>query len=186
MRLFIALPLPKNIEDFLGEIIFVLKQKGGKVKWVAPKNVHLTVKFLGETGEDKIAAIKSVLQGIAEKYPPVLAAINKIGAFPDLKQPRVIWAGLTGDINILEALAGDIEKEMTQLGFPGEDKGFKAHLTLGRIKDNYGLGELAESIKSYQIASATWQFETLVLFNSVLTPQGPIYSRLFEAKLKTE
>lgn len=183
MRLFIALPLTKEIEEALGKMIFILKQKSGRVKWVAPKNIHVTVKFLGEVNEDKIDSIKSAIQKIARKYQKVDCAVDAIGGFPNLSRPRVIWAGLTGQAEILESIVHDIEEETFKLGFPKEEKRFSPHLTLGRIKENYGLEDLVSYVKSYKIESLNCQLSTLTLFKSTLTPAGPIYDRLLEAEL---
>jgi len=183
MRLFIALPLTKEIEEALGKIIFVLKQKSGRVKWVAPKNIHLTVKFLGEVNENKIDSIKSSIQTIALKYQRVDCTIDAIGGFPNLSRPRVIWAGLTGQVQVLENIVHDVEEETFKLGFPKEEKRFTPHLTLGRIKENYGLDDLVSYIKTYQMESLNCPISTLSLFKSTLTPAGPIYDRLLEAEL---
>lgn len=185
MRLFIALPLPREIEELLGKIIFVLKQKGGgRIKWVAPKNIHLTVKFLGETEEAKLEGIKKAVGEIAGRYPVVKCSVDKVGAFPDLVRPRVFWAGLSGDIEILESIVNEIEDAMASLGFAREEKRFKPHLTLGRVKENYGLGDLVSYVKGYEMAPEPFAMETLVLFKSTLTPKGPIYERLYEAGLR--
>jgi 2'-5' RNA ligase len=182
MRLFIALPLTKEMEETLGKLIFVLKQKGGQVKWVAPKNIHLTAKFLGEVDESKVPDIKNAIQMVAGKYPKVESSFDKIGGFPDLVRPRVIWAGLTGGVEAVQVIVDDLEEEMFKLGFAREDKRFKPHITLGRVKENYGLGDLVTYIKNYHVEPMTIELAHLVLFKSTLTPGGPIYERLFSAK----
>jgi 2'-5' RNA ligase len=184
MRLFIASPLPVEIEEMLGKVIFDLKQKRGKVKWVAPKNIHLTLKFLGEVSEEKIEPIKGAIQTVASRHRQVESVIDKVGAFPDFRRPRVVWAGISGNIELLQNLAAEIESEMEKLGFEEEKREFRSHLTLGRVKDSSSVGELAEAIKVYEIGPESVTFESLVLFKSTLTPQGPIYDRLFEAELK--
>ncbi len=183
MRLFIALPLTKEIEEALGKIIFILKQKSGRVKWVAPKNIHLTVKFLGEVDENKLDEIKKAIQMVAKKYERVNCSLDAVGGFPNLSRPRVIWAGLAGEIENMEKIVNDIEEETFKLGFPKEEKRFKPHLTLGRIKESYGLDDLVNYIKSYRMEPMNFQMSTLVLFKSTLTPGGPIYDKLFESKL---
>jgi RNA 2',3'-cyclic 3'-phosphodiesterase len=183
MRLFIALPLSREIEESLGKLIFVLKQKGGPVKWVAPKNIHLTVKFLGEVDEIKVNDIKAAVEKTAAKYRMVESTVEKIGAFPDFVRPRVIWAGMTGGIETIDGMVKDIEDAMAALGFPREDKRFKPHITLGRVKENYGLGDLISYIKSYHLVPMPLNLESLVLFQSTLTPRGPIYDRLLEVPL---
>jgi 2'-5' RNA ligase len=184
MRLFIALPVSKEVEEALGKIIFVLKQKGGRVKWVAPKNIHLTVKFLGDVKEDKIGEINGTIEKTANKYPKIISAVDRLGAFPGLTRPRVIWAGLNGGVETIEAIVDDIEDGMAKLGFSREEKRFKPHITLGRVKENYGLGELTDYIKKYQMETLYFEMPSLVLFRSTLTPSGPIYDKLFSANLR--
>lgn len=183
MRLFIALPLPTQIEEFLGKIIFTLKQKPGRVKWVTPKNIHLTVKFLGDTEENKVNSIIESIKSIASKHQSVECTIDRIGGFPDIKRPKVIWAGTRDNIDKLEAIAADIEDKMTSLGFERENRRFKSHLTLGRIRDNRYIAELTEYLENYMFPPETVLFNSIVLFKSTLTPKGPIYERLYEAEL---
>jgi 2'-5' RNA ligase len=183
MRLFIALPLPREIEEELGKIIFVLKQKGGRVKWVAPKNIHLTVKFLGEVENDKVEDIKKAVTTIAGKYPIIKGRINQLGGFPNLSRPRVIWVGLEGEIERIMALVEEVEAAMERLGFAREEKKFSPHITLGRIKESYGIGDLVNLLKSHQTAPMELALDNLVLFQSTLTPQGPIYKSLCLARL---
>lgn len=184
MRLFIAMPLPDEIEELLGKAVFVLKQKRTRVKWVAPKNIHLTLKFLGETDEEKVASISDSIRKVAEKYNTVHSRLDKLGAFPNLNRPRVVWAGLSDGIDILTTVASDIETEMARLGFEKENRPFRCHLTLGRVKDNFNLAELADAISNYELTPTDVTFSSIDLFKSTLTPRGPIYDRLFEAELK--
>ncbi len=183
MRLFIASPLTEEIEKILAEVIFDLKQKRGRVKWVDAKNIHLTLKFLGETDESNVEPIKSAIQQVAVRHHKIDSSINKIGAFPNLNRPRVIWVGLSEGIDALKALASDTENEMAELGFEKEKRPFKTHLTLGRVKDDAGLYDLKEAIKNYELEPQAVIFDKIILFKSTLTPSGPIYDRLFEADL---
>jgi len=184
MRLFIASPLTNEIKETLGRIIYVLKQERTKVKWVAPQNIHLTLKFLGEVSEDGIENIKAALNKVAEKHMAVKSEINNLGGFPNIKRPRVIWAGLSGGIESLRNIALSIENEMVELGFEKESRPFKSHLTLGRVKDNFKISELAEAIENYDLTQESIIFDEIVLFKSTLTPKGPIYERLHTARLK--
>ncbi len=183
MRLFIALPLPGEIEEHLGKAIFALKQKKGKVKWVAPKNIHLTVKFLGEVEEDKLGEITSRLDNIAQNNEAIHSMVHNVGAFPNLFHPKVIWAGLEGDTDRMEKIAVEIEEAMAPLGFEREERRFKPHLTLGRIKDSRGMEEMTEYIGTFRMTPAPVYLDRIVLFKSTLTPKGPIYERLYEATL---
>jgi len=184
MRLFIAMPLPVEIEKMLGEIVFALKQNRAKVKWVDSKNIHLTLKFLGETDEKLVPGIIEAIKHAVEKYRAVVSQINGLGAFPNPKRPRVIWAGLAGGIENLAEIAGYIEDEMEKLGFEKENRPFKSHLTLGRVKDNFRIEELTERIKNHNLSPTELVFDKIVLFKSTLRPEGPIYERLFETELQ--
>ena len=183
MRLFIALPLPDEVEKFLENIIKEFKQKPGKVKWVDSNNIHLTLKFLGEADQNKVEDISESIKSVASKHKSIKCTIDKIGGFPNLKRPKVIWAGLDGNIEKLESVASDIDTEMSQLGFEKENRKFKSHLTLGRVKDNKDLSELTKYLTDYKLQPKTILFDKIVLFKSTLTPKGPIYERLCEAEL---
>ncbi len=186
MRLFIATPLTEEIEETLARVIFDLKQKRGRVKWVNPKNIHLTLKFLGETDESKVEPIKNAIQEVASRYSKIKSIIDRVGVFPNLDRPRIIWVGLSEGIGKLKSIAADIENEMEKLGFEKERRSFKSHLTLGRVKDSSGLDELIDAIKNYKSTPEDIVFDRVILFKSTLTPAGPIYDKLFEAVLKQQ
>ncbi len=186
MRLFIAMPLSENVEKALEKIIFVFSREEARVKWVDPKNIHLTLKFLGESDKKLIPSISDAISRAAQKYGKVTGFIDSVGGFPNLKRPRVIWAGFSKPVDILARIAGEIEDEMVPLGFEKENRPFKSHLTLGRVKDSRWLGNLPEVINGYQVVPEKVEFDRIVLFKSTLTLKGPIYERLFEAGLKTE
>lgn len=184
MRLFIATPLPKHIEELLAKIIYDLKQTRTRVKWVTSKNIHLTLKFLGDTEEGKVNSIIEAIDRVAEKHTAVNCLIDKIGGFPNMKHPRVIWAGLSGDIDKIKKIASEIEEKMTAFGFEKERRPFKSHLTLGRVKESSGLSELTAVVENYQLAPEEVRLDKVVLFKSTLTPGGPIYERLHKAELR--
>ena len=183
IRLFIAMPLPPQVEEELGKIIFLLKQKGSRVKWVAPKNIHLTIRFLGDTEEHLVGDLSSLIDVVAGKFDPVASAIGQLGAFPNLRSPRIIWAGLRDNIEVLAKLAGQVELAVRELRFKKEPKQFKAHLTLGRVRDSSPLLALTEYLQSFTLEEISVTFDRLTLFKSTLMPQGPIYDRLHEAML---
>lgn len=186
MRLFIALPLEAPVKDALGRIITLFKQKGGSVKWVKPDNVHLTLRFLGETDENLVNEIKQQIDEAVKSHRQVQTSIATLGGFPNLNRPRVIWVGIEQNIEALAKMARDIEHRMRSLGFEKEKKQFKAHLTLGRVRHNKGLENLTDFVKDYRLEEIPLLFDHIVLFKSTLTPQGPIYDRLHEAKLSAQ
>jgi len=183
IRLFIAWPLPHEVEQELGRIGFLLKQKGGRVSWVAPKNIHLTARFLGDTDAKLVPDLKRLIDTVAAKSHPVSMTIDKLGTFPDVNRPRVIWAGLAGDASSLQLISDMIERGVCDLGFAPESKRFKPHLTLGRVKDQRGVEVLMMAVQQFRPSPISVVLDRLVLFKSTLTPQGSIYERLHERVL---
>lgn len=185
MRLFIAFPLEAEVANRLAVILGDLKPRSREVKWVASKNIHLTARFLGETRPESIPHIKERLDHIVAKYQPFDSVIDAVGGFPNLKRPRVIWAGMEKNVDFLTKIATHIELAMQDIGFEAETKRFKAHLTLGRVKDARNLEELTGYLQNYRLDPIPVHFDRLVLFKSTLTPTGPIYESLHEAFLST-
>jgi len=188
MRLFIALPLPDAVRTALDHVTSDLKAHGGRVRWVDAGNLHVTVRFLGETEEAKLPKLRLLIDSIAAKFPSADTTIDRLGGFPNLSRPRVIWAGLaeTESVVSIVRMARQVELAVRQLRFEPDSKGFKPHLTLGRVKDPRDLGGLPEYLKTYRFETLPARLDRLVLFQSTLTPHGPIYDRLHEAKLGEE
>jgi RNA 2',3'-cyclic 3'-phosphodiesterase len=184
MRLFIAFPLEASISDQLGRIITSLRQMGGDVKWVDSKNIHLTACFLGETDQTKVPAVNKVIDEIASQHKKVSTSIAQIGAFPSMARPRVIWVGMNESADELASTADSLVGKIRRLGFALDDKPFKPHLTLGRVREGGRMGELAEYMTTFAFAPIPVHFDKLTLYKSTLTPQGPIYEGLHSAGLK--
>lgn len=185
MRLFIASPLTLEIESQLGEIIADFRGKGGSVRWVKPENIHLTLRFLGETEESRVPKIISEIDRITVDFKPVATSINSLGAFPNLRRPRVIWLGLDETAEAIAKMARQFELSMRKLRFEKE-KPFRAHLTLGRVKKPQGMQNLLEYLETYALEPIPVTFDRVVLFKSTLTPKGSIYERLHEVELGRE
>ena len=183
IRLFVAFPLPPDVTEQLAGIIDSLKQQGGRVKWVTPHNIHLTARFLGDTEENLVERLSSLIDDVAAGHHRVESVIDRLGAFPNLSRPRVIWAGLRDKTEELGKIARQLELAVRRLRFKPEKRGFKAHLTLGRVKDPSDLGNLTAYMQDIKLDEFPVTFDRLTLFKSTLTPQGPIYDRLHEAML---
>jgi len=185
-RLFIALPLPDALEQRLGELIREFQPRGSNVKWAKPENIHLTVKFLGDTDEELVPEIGRAIDQIAARSGACKAVIDSLGGFPNLRRPRVIWAGSSLGIESAAAIARQIDLAMRQLGFEKEKRPFKGHLTLGRVRQGKNIDELAGILSGYKLEPLTVTLDRLTLFKSTLTPTGPIYDRLHESPLGQE
>ncbi len=182
MRLFIAFPLEQSVTSRLAEIVADFRKLGGPIKWVEPENMHLTVRFLGETTESKVEALKQIIDAAASHASTIKSVVTEIGGFPNLHRPRVIWTGLDSNASKLVPIAAEIEKAVQQIGFAPEIKPFKPHLTLGRVRDDARIGDSLEYLLHYKLAPIPVTFDTLALVRSTLTPRGPIYEHLHDAR----
>jgi 2'-5' RNA ligase len=188
-RLFIAIELP---DDILRQIAHVQQQIGRQiparaVRWVKPNSIHLTLKFLGDVEKDRIDSLKSALDEAAANHVPFSLEVAAPGCFPNTRNPRVLWLGLEGDLESLDALQRSIEEGMTGLGFEPENRGFSPHLTLARVQRNTSrdnasrVGLAAERGLAEPVGG--WQVESLSLMRSQLKPSGSIYTELHRAQL---
>lgn len=185
IRAFIAIELSPEIKDELLKAQTGLKTSNADVKWVKPKSMHLTLKFLGHITQESIENVKKILDKASSRYKPFEASLFNIGGFPKLEYPRVIWVGIDKGCSQIEAIAKDIEEELSLMGFEKEKRPFTAHLTLGRVRSSKGRKELVSKIKALDFKpSASCTIDKIILFQSTLTPQGPIYTPLHESKLK--
>ena len=185
LRTFIALELPPPVVSLLKRMQEDLKSKGLRAKWVQPESIHLTVKFLGNIAPGDVERVYGAMQDAGGDFAGIHLVAGGVGLFPGIKRPRVIWAGLGGQVRELIALKGDLEDSLATLGFKKETRPFKAHLTLGRFKENADPNTHRQVIGEY--ASQVGEKVTarrMVLFKSDLTPTGAVYSRLQEDVLK--
>ena len=132
MRLFVALEIPSTVRENLAELLKSLRSMSPQTRWVRPENLHVTLNFLGEVPETKLAPIRSALAG-ARSDQPVTLDFRGLGFFPNEKHPRVFWAGIETSPN-LKTLAADIDEATERLGIPREKRPFSPHLTLARFE----------------------------------------------------
>lgn len=181
IRVFFAIELPDPVKSFLKELSTELRLFGGDVKWVNPMGMHLTLKFLGEIRTDLLPAIEQQVRPIFAGQKASVHHVSRLGAFPDLRKPRVVWVGCTDDAGALAPMASKLEESLEPLGFPREKRGFKAHLTLGRVRSSKGVTGLVEGIRhKMEIAGPSFVADHAVLFQSILKPSGAEYSPLLK------
>lgn len=188
MRTFIAIELPEEIKDALGQLQVQLKASGADVKWVEPENIHLTLKFLGDTNDKKIDAIIRVMEEVTSNKSDFMMRICSLGAFPNLNSIRVIWAGLDKSDTKACQIAKDLEDRIASIGIPKEKRPFSSHITIGRTKSGLNLDKLAHDIEilGKTLAGKNLEFSVkkITLFKSTLTSGGPIYETLKIASLQ--
>ena len=132
MRLFVALEIPSAVRQNLATLLDSMRAITKEPRWVRAKNLHVTLKFLGEVAETKVDAVRNALTKI-HSDKSIALDFRGLGFFPDERHPRVFWAGLEASPN-LKTLAGDIEGAMEKLGIPREKREFFPHLTLARFE----------------------------------------------------
>ncbi|MHB1041612.1 MAG: RNA 2',3'-cyclic phosphodiesterase [Eubacteriales bacterium] len=180
MRLFIAVNLPDPIKKTLAIIQKELKIVPTDAKWVEEENIHLTVKFLGNAGEGQVSGIVSAMRNAVRGFDPFDIDLAGAGIFPGIKNPRVLWVGLTGDVAALSLLQKRVEDSLSPLGFPPENGRFLPHLTMARLRSPRGAGLLLERAAAVvgKDKIAGFKVSSVELMQSELERSGPKYYRL--------
>ncbi len=188
IRAFIAIELSKEIQAGLEGVLSRLRPATKAVRWVPALNIHLTLKFLGDTPVEKIEPLKRSLESEAGRHHPFDIQVGTLGAFPNPRRPRVIWVGVQAPAG-LAALAAGVEKAVQSLGFTPEERPFSPHLTLGRIRQQASfdeVGALADLVAKTRVESlGNTRVDKIHLFRSDLRPAGAVYTSLFAAGLST-
>lgn len=188
IRSFIAIELPQEVKPGLHRLQKELKSPEHTfVKWVAPEGIHLTLKFLGNISPQKVTEITRVMEQASLGVSPFQLEIAEVGAFPNMRQPRVLWLGIRGEVDKLVAWQQRIDNGLAPLGFAKETRPFTPHLTLARLRegvsprDRRDFGELV--MKTPTEVNYKVRVSSLILMRSQLLPGGAVYSRLAEVKL---
>jgi RNA 2',3'-cyclic 3'-phosphodiesterase len=184
IRSFLAIELPDQILSKIGEVQKELKSSRADVRWVSPEKIHLTLKFFGNIEEVKIDSIINAIEGPVHKTPTFSLLVRGMGAFPHIKNPRVIWVGLVDPKGVLASFQKEVELRLSEIGFEPEDRAFQPHLTLGRVNSNRERNELVGTMEKHLgEAFGELMVERVILFKSELRPSGPMYTSLREVKL---
>lgn len=184
VRAFIAVDIGKEIRARLDELQRRLKKVHADVRWVNPRNMHLTLVFLGNLPIEKVGAVKDVVEKACRDRHAFALAAQGTGFFGKPKHPRVVWAGLADCPPLLD-LQGGIAQGLHTAGIPFDSKPFAPHLTLGRFREpDRHTGPLLERIEKYREAGlGTALIDHVEFIQSVLTPRGAEYTELHRAAL---
>jgi 2'-5' RNA ligase len=186
MRLFLAVEFDEPLKRALREATAPLRAIVPDAGWVAEDRLHLTLKFLGEQPEAVVEPLGAMIREIASRHWPVPMRLGGVGAFPNLRRPRVIWIGIAPTPK-LELLQNDVEEGCSALGVEVEGKPFRPHLTVGRLRgteDHEAVRELGRIARAIRFRADTL-VSTIELVQSTLTSAGPRYSRLAAAPLRS-
>lgn len=174
MRLFFCVELGPQVRRALAEAEDQLRvHLSGPAKWVDPANLHLTVRFVGEVGEELAPALQECGSGVAAGGQPFSLSLTRLGAFPRPDRARVVWAGADEDSPLFADLARRAEAAVQASGVPPERRQATAHVTLARLRRPQ---DVAGALAEVQLRPVTVEVTTLTLMESKLRPQGPIYT----------
>ena len=186
LRTFIAVELGGNVKAKASQLIKQLQATPAEASWVAPENMHLTLKFLGEITEAETVEVCRAVQAAAARIEPFEIVFRGAGAFPDLSSPKTLWIGVEDGAESLIELQEAVDEELyRELRYPRERRRFTPHLTIGRVKRSGDLTQLAELLAANAQYDADLSVvDEVVTFASFLSPQGPRYEALAHAELK--
>lgn len=179
IRAFIAIEIDSGIKDKLSEYLRQLKKTDADVKWVAPEYIHLTLKFIGYIKEETLASLNKIVGDAVSCLGTFSIGIGNIGAFPNLKKPRVVFVCVQDEGDNLSKIYEKLDKGIEELGIKRESKKYVGHITLGRIKSQKNISKLRSALSSgTECYFGLEKVSSISLMQSKLTPTGPIYTRL--------
>jgi len=189
IRAFIAVELPGELKQELAALETQLKKNSPPVvKWVDPESIHITLKFLGETSDAVIDELLLAMEESVAGVSPFKLEVGKIGAFPAVDRPQVIWVGISGDMEKLAQLQKNLEQNTEQLGFKRESRPFSPHLTLGRVREGARVKEIQRIGKLLNetpfTAKHNIEAHEINLLKSQLTQAGAIHTIIGMVKLQ--
>ena len=185
LRLFIALELPPDVRRHLREVVDSLSALPS-VRWVRSDGIHLTLKFLGNTPQARVPKLTDGLDACVTGLPALQLTTTHAGTFGG-KNTRVIWVGVGGETSRLSTLAGAVDEMAERLGFPGENRDFRAHLTLGRVREEASPADrqaIRDAVAQLSLREVPFDADEVTLFRSELREGGAVYSALHHARLE--
>ncbi|UCC97733.1 MAG: RNA 2',3'-cyclic phosphodiesterase [Phycisphaerales bacterium] len=188
MRCFIAIDISEQIRKSLADLQNELRRKAdirkGDVKWVAPEAMHLTLKFLGEIKAEQTVDVCNIAGAAAGRHRSFDLEVEQVGHFGGASA-RVLWIGAGQDCRALVQLHEDLEQELDLAGWAREARKFSAHLTLCRVRNAKAGIKLVQMIRPYEdLNLGSMPVDSLCVYQSELTPKGPIYTALGKYELK--
>ena len=190
IRVFIALDISDAARSSLSGAMDGLRAEIPRgVRWVDPQGIHLTLKFLGDIDPRRTDGILESMHRVGQDGSSLSLRLDGLGMFPNQRQPRVLWAGVAGDLDALTELQSGVEEAMAEQGFTKERRSFNPHLTIGRVRDGVSALERQKIGNSLALCSLdpteSWIADTMHLFQTTFTPDGSIHDIIGSASLLT-
>jgi len=177
IRCFIAIPLPEDLLESIGQYQQKLGQITRDVRWVKPAGIHITLKFLGEQDPSIVTSVENELVNIEGLVNPFTLLVSGAGCFPNPKRPRIFWLGLEHDVdNSLFKLHDWIDRNLEQYGFEREKRRFSPHLTIGRVKNPAGFEDIFDFFHTHPFKQHKLSVKQIVFIRSILKPDRAVYT----------
>jgi 2'-5' RNA ligase len=183
IRTFICLDLSESLKSRLEKLELELQKASvTRVSWVKTKNLHLTLKFLGDIVETDIPKIKTSIEEIALSTKSFTLESSEIGAFPNFRRPKIFWVGIKDPTVTLLTMQQKLEQVLVSKGFAPSEKNFSPHLTIGRVKEGTGQ-DIVSKINKIEFLPESFPVKDIILMRSDLGPTEAVYSKLAVIKL---
>lgn len=179
LRVFVAVPLAAPLQEAVRRAQASWRAEGPQPRWVAPENLHVTLRFLGSLPEGRVDDVTAAVEEASRDVGPFLLGLGTWGRFPAHGVPRVLWVGITRGARELAALATALEAALRRRRFPREDRPFRPHVTVARVREGDrlpGLDAWIEARGDQELGQV--RVETIHVMESQLRPQGPLYQPL--------
>ncbi len=188
VRVFVAVGLSAEArEQLLDDVARIRREVPDGIQWANPDGMHLTLKFLGNIPLSNVSPLLECVHRVADGYTPFSLGLDGLGVFPNRRKPRVLWAGIDGDMNALSDLQQGAEEAINGLGYPPEQRPFRPHITLGRPRRSVSdaqLGRIGAVVSGFAPpAPVSWRVEQVDVMQSELHPSGARYTVLGSAPL---
>ena len=187
-RTFLGIEIPAALRTRLGALQAQLAKSGAEVKWVDPANLHLTLLFLGELDDRDLASACKLAGKAMAKFASFRVSLRELGAFPTLRRPKILWAGVRDEAGELQAVFAKLQESLATAGlYRTEDRLFVPHLTLGRASDDAAEELLAAELPQYAAwEGGAWEARAIAIFSSELRRSGPVYNVIGRATLSAD
>jgi 2'-5' RNA ligase len=184
LRSFLAVPVDPAVLENLGSAVARIKPDLKEIRFVRTNNLHITLRFFGNITENDVEEIKRRINSVISGYKIFKIKIKSISAFPNMKNPRIIWAGIQDESGKLKFMAENLNRLLSGIGEKEEDRGFKAHLTIGRVRSRLNPEYFQKII--YPCINNDFGESTvnrIILYRSTLLPDGPVYDSMADFSL---
>ena len=186
-RVFIAFESPIGFREIYADKIYPLFNGIKELKTVIPENIHITLKFLGSINIAQISEIKNMLSDLLAREKEINVKFTGIGAFPNVKRPRVVWAGFDDENGVMEKIAEKIDLAVSDMGFEKEKRPFRPHITIARVKKGkiFDLNGFMRNYERDKMLVENFKINMVAFYESILKQDGPVYKVLQSYPLKS-